>query len=46
LQEENRRVSNGAIMFDIARKSINTPTHGEWTGYWQGNHKNNETLVA
>lgn len=45
-REDNRRVSNGAMMFDIAKKSINTPTHSEWTGYWQGNHKVCETLVA
>ena len=45
-REENRRVSNGAMMFDIARKSTNTPTHGEWTGYWQGNKKTMEQLVA
>ncbi len=45
-REDNRRVSNGAMMFDIARKSINTPTHSEWTGYWQGNKRVSEQLVA
>lgn len=45
-REDNRRVSNGAMMIDIARKSINTPTHNEWCGYWQGNHKVREILVA
>jgi hypothetical protein len=33
-------------MLDIASKSINTAIHNEWTGYWQGNHKIIETLVA
>jgi hypothetical protein len=45
-REDNRRVSNGAMMFDIARKSINTPTHNEWTGYWQGNKRVSELLVG
>jgi len=45
-REDNRRVSNGTMMLDIASKSINTATHNEWTGYWQGNHKIIETLVA
>lgn len=45
-REDNRRVSNKTMMLDIASKSINTPTHNEWVGYWQGNHKACETLVA
>lgn len=45
-REDNRRVSNGAMMIDIATKSINTPTHSEWTGYWQGNKRVSEQLVA
>ncbi len=45
-REDNRRVSNGSMMFDIAKKSINTPTHSEWTGYWQGNKRTSERLVA
>lgn len=45
-REDNRRVSNKTMMLDIAKKSINTPTHGEWTGYWQGNHKREESLIA
>lgn len=45
-REDNRRVSNGAMMIDIATKSINTPTHNEWTGYWQGNKRVAERLVA
>ena len=45
-REDNRRVSNGTMMLDIAKKSINTPTHSEWTGYWQGNKRTSERLVA
>ena len=45
-KEDNRRMSNGAMMIDIATKCINTPTHNEWCGYWQGNHKVGEALVA
>ena len=45
-KEDNRRVSNKTMMLDIAKKSINTPTHSEWTGYWQGNKRTSERLVA
>ncbi len=45
-REDNRRVSNKTMMLDIASKSINTPTHSEWTGYWQGNKRTSERLVA
>ena len=45
-REDNRRVSNGVMMFDIANKSINTPSHSEWTGYWQGNKRVAERLAA
>jgi transposase-like protein len=45
-REDNRRVSNKTMMLDIAKKSINTPTHSEWTGYWQGNKRTSERLVA
>jgi hypothetical protein len=45
-REDNRRVSNGTMMIDIASKSINTPTHNEWTGYWQGNKRTAERLSA
>ena len=45
-REDNRRVSNKFMMLDIASKSINTPTHSEWTGYWQGNKRISERLTA
>ena len=39
-------VSNKTMMLDIAKKAINTLTHNEWTGYWQGNKRVSEQLVA
>ncbi|MBD3840009.1 MAG: IS1595 family transposase, partial [Epsilonproteobacteria bacterium] len=45
-REDNRRLSNKALMLDVATKAINTPTHNEWTGYWQGNKRVAERLVA
>lgn len=45
-REDNRRVSNKTMMLDIASKAINTATHSEWTGYWQGNKRTTERLVS
>lgn len=45
-REDNRRMSNKHMMLDVATKAINTPTHNEWTGYWQGNKRTTERLVA
>jgi hypothetical protein len=45
-REDNRRLSNKTLMLDIAEKCMNTPTHSEWCGYWQGNKRIAERLVA
>ena len=45
-REDNRRVSNGAMLLDVANKCMHTPTHNEWTGYWQNNKRVAERLVA
>ena len=45
-REDNRRLSNKTLMLDVAQKCMNTPTHNEWTGYWQGNKRLSERLVA
>ena len=45
-REDNRRLSNKALMLDVTQKCMNTPTHNEWTGYWQGNKRLSERLVA
>jgi transposase-like protein len=45
-REDNRRASNKTMMLDVANRAINTPTHSEWTGYWQGNKRVAERLVA
>ena len=45
-REDNRRLSNKSLMLDVAEKCMNTPTHNEWTGYWQGNKRVAERLIA
>lgn len=45
-REDLRRKSNGYMLNDIMKKAMNTPTHNEWTGYWQGNKRTSERLAA
>ena len=45
-REDTRRLSNGEIFNDIASKCMKTIQSNEWTGYWQGNHRVAERLVA
>lgn len=45
-REENRRVDNKTKLMDLARICIQTATHNEWCGYWQGNKRNVEVLAA
>ena len=45
-REDNRRLSNKSLMLDIVEKCMLTPTHNEWCGYWQGNKRVAERLVA
>jgi len=45
-REDLRRKSNGYMMNDIMKKAMNTPTHSEWCGYWQGNKRVAERLIA
>lgn len=43
-REDMRRKSNGDIFTDILTKCLKTPTHRDWCGYWQGNHRQTEML--
>ena len=43
-REDTRRMSNGEIFKDISDKCINTLPSGEWSGYWQGNHRISERV--
>lgn len=43
-REDTRRMSNGAIFNDISKKCMNSLPSGEWSGYWQGNHRIKERL--
>jgi len=45
-REDTRRQSNGEIFRDILLKSLRTPTHRDWCGYWQGNKRLQERLAA
>lgn len=45
-REDNRKKSNGELLDDIALKFVRADQSGEWTGYWQGNQRISERLVA
>lgn len=45
-REDTRRLPNGEIFMDIVKKCAQTRTHHDWCGYWQGNKKREERLVA
>lgn len=45
-REDTRRLPNGEIFMDIVKKCAQTRTHHDWCGYWQGNKKMEERLVA
>lgn len=45
-REDTRRWSNGKIFTDILAKCMRTRTHHDWCGYWQGNKRQAERLVA
>lgn len=45
-REDSRRQSNGRIMKDMTMRCMMTEQSNEWTGYWQGNHRLAERMVA
>lgn len=45
-REDTRRMSNGAIFHDVLGKCLKTPPSNDFKGYWQGNHRQAERLVA
>lgn len=45
-REDMRKEDNGKIFNDILSKCLHTPTHRDWCGYWQGNHKQDEVLYT
>jgi transposase-like protein len=45
-REDTRRLPNGEIFMDIAKKCARTRTHHDWCGYWQGNKRQAERLAA
>lgn len=45
-REDNRKKPNGDLLDDIALKFVRADQSGEWTGYWQGNQRIGERLVA
>ena len=44
-REDNRRMSNGEMFFDILMKCAETRTSRDFGGYWQGNKRLMEHLV-
>ena len=45
-REDTRRMNNGDIFDDICMKCVQTKTHHDWCGYWQGNKRTAERLAA
>ena len=45
-REDTRRWPNGKIFTDILTKCVQTKTHHDWCGYWQGNKRQAERLAA
>jgi len=45
-REDMRRKPNGAMFKDITKKCAHTKTSRNWCGYWQGNKRQAERLVA
>ena len=44
-REDTRRWSNGEIFRDIVRKCVRALVSRDWCGYWQGNHRQGESLA-
>lgn len=45
-REDTRRMSNGVILHDVLAKCLTTAPSKDWKGYWQGDHRQSEQLVA
>ncbi len=45
-REDTRRLSNGAIFNDILGRCVEHLPSRDFCGYWQGNHRTGEALVA
>jgi hypothetical protein len=45
-REDTRRQTNGEIFRDILLKCLDTRTHRDWCGYWQGNKRLQERLAG
>lgn len=45
-REDTRRQSNGAIFLEVTKRCAKTRTSRDWCGYWQGNKRDAERLVA
>ncbi|WP_286364340.1 transposase [Acinetobacter wuhouensis] len=45
-REDTCRWSNGEIFTDILTKCVQTRTHKDWCGYWQGNKRKAERLMC
>ena len=44
-REDNRRMSNGEMFFDILMKCAETRASRDFGGYWQGNKRLMEHLI-
>ena len=44
-REDTRRIDNLTIFNDVISKCLSTSSDNDWTGYWQGHHRQVERLV-
>lgn len=44
-REDTRRLSNGVIFADIAKRCAQSPTSRDFCGYWQGNKRQGERVI-
>lgn len=44
VREDHRRVSNGNFVEMLMQKGLHRPPSRDWTGYWQGNKRNHDSV--
>ena len=45
-REDRRRVSNKAFTYEVLEKCLQSGPSADWTGYWQGNHRQDDPVVS
>lgn len=45
-REDSRRTSNGSTVKDVVAKCLRLGPSRDWTGYWQGNHRETDSVMS